>query len=151
MSAAGAERRWQDLIVDHSQFPRHHGSLEKPTHHAEGENPLCGDRVRLYLDVGASGTIDKARFEATGCAISLASASLLATAIQGLKRDQALQLFDQARAMLTTGEAVSGIDDAELEALRLISRFPMRVKCASLCWHTLRQALRGAEGTVSTE
>jgi len=144
-------RLWQDVIVDHSQFPRHHGKPGRISHQAEGENPLCGDRVRLYLEIDPTGTITTARFEATGCAISLASASLLTVAVQGQSRQQAMALFEQARDMMTSGNAVAALASKDIEALRLVSRFPLRVKCASLSWHALRQALSGGEGPVSTE
>lgn len=145
------ERAWQDLIVDHSQFPRHHGAIASASHQAEGENPLCGDRVHIFLNLGNDGNIELAKFEATGCAISLASASILTDAVQGQSPDEALRMFEQARNMLTTGKAEPGTGGSDLEALRLVSRFPMRVKCASLCWHVLREAIVGVGETVTTE
>lgn len=151
MNDTDEARHWQDVIVDHSQFPRHHGRIECPSHRAEGENPLCGDRVRLYLDIDDHGTITEARFEATGCAISLASASLLTASVRGKSREQAMALFEQAHDMITSGNAVAELASDEVEALRLVSRFPLRVKCASLSWHTLREALAGGAGPVSTE
>ena len=151
MNTGQLESAWQDLLVDHSQFPRHHGRLEYSSHEAEGENPLCGDRVRLELDIDDGGHIRAARFTATGCAISLASASIMTDAIQGLRKEQALELFGQVHDMLTTGQTDPGTGNADLDALRLVNRFPLRVKCASLCWHALRQAIEGRPGLVTTE
>lgn len=151
MSTGQFESAWQDLLVDHSQFPRHHGSLDHSSHRAEGENPLCGDRVRLELDIDEGGHINAARFTATGCAISVASASIMTDAIQGLGKAQALELFGQVHHMLTTGHHDSATGQADLDALRLVNRFPLRVKCATLCWHTLRQAIEGRRGLVTTE
>ncbi|NND43920.1 MAG: SUF system NifU family Fe-S cluster assembly protein [Xanthomonadales bacterium] len=145
------QQKWQETLVDHSQFPRRHGRLETATHEASGENPICGDRVRLYLEVDAEQRIRNARFEATGCAISLASASLLATHLVGLDCTQARELFRAVRGVLTGADWPPGLTIGELEALELVQRFPLRVKCASLSWHVLRQALEGGTNSVTTE
>ena len=86
-------QQYSDIIIEHSQFPRHHGKIEKPTHEAQGENPFCGDRIRLQFAVNEHGLIEQAAVECTGCAISTASASLLATHLHGLNLQQAQQLF----------------------------------------------------------
>ena len=151
MEKGTQEQLWQDLIVDHSQFPHRQGRLEAATHSGEGENPLCGDRVRLYLDIDHDDLIRSARFEATGCAISLASASMLADAVEGLGRDQAQSLFERTRALLTGQASDSVVPKGDLQALQLVSRYPLRVKCASLCWHVLNSALSGRSEPVSTE
>ncbi len=150
--AEAQESAWRDVIVDHSQFPRRHGRLQRATHGGEGENPLCGDRVRLDLQVDESGVIRDARFEATGCAISLASASLLASHVVNTDEAGARALFAQVHRLLTGPEAEAGPDlDEELQALQLVRRYPLRVKCATLAWHVLRNALAGINEVVSTE
>lgn len=145
------ERAWQEQIIDHSQFPRRQGRLEQPSHVASGENPLCGDSLRLYLQLDARGVIRDARVEASGCAISTASASLLAAHLPGRSRQQALALFEAVHGVLTGADWPAAAAPGELQALALVRRFPLRVKCASLSWHVLRQALHGGDGTVSTE
>jgi nitrogen fixation protein NifU and related proteins len=145
------EQQWQQTLVDHSQFPRRHGPLESATHQATGENPLCGDRVRLYLELDSGERIREARFEATGCAISTASASLLAAAMAGLTRAEAMGLFEAVHGVLTGSDWPEGVEAGELEALCLVRKFPLRVKCASLSWHALRQALSTGSGNVTTE
>jgi nitrogen fixation NifU-like protein len=150
-SATDSATRWQELIIDHSQFPRRRGCLEHASHQASGENPLCGDRVRLYLEMDEQGLIRDARFEATGCAISLASASMLAAALPGRSRAQALELFSEVHGLLTGAGWRGAQAPGELEALGLVARFPLRVKCATLSWHVLRQALEGGSTTVTTE
>jgi nitrogen fixation NifU-like protein len=145
-------QRYSETIIDHSQFPRHHGSIENPTHQGHGENPFCGDRVRLQFSVNAAGVIERAAFEAVGCAISTASASLLASHLHGLNLAQAEALFEQIRAVITTGP--DGSDDeqlGELAALAFAGRYPSRVKCATLPWHVLKHALTRDDSVATTE
>jgi len=145
-------QRYSDIIIEHSQFPRHHGKLEQATHEGHGENPFCGDRVKLQFSVNADGIIEDAAVESVGCAISIASASLLATHLHGLSLQQAEELFGEVRLAITEGP-----DDAkdeqlgELAALSFAGRYPSRVKCASLPWHVLKHALDGDESVASTE
>ena len=141
-----------DIIIEHSQFPRHHGSIENHTHEGVGENPFCGDRIKLQFHVNAAGIIDQAAVETVGCAISTASASLLATHLHGLNLDQAMVLFDQIRTSITTA-INDGIDEdlGELAALAVAGRFPSRVKCATLAWHVLKHALAEDRTVATTE
>ena len=142
---------WSDVIVDHSQFPRRHGELAAATHCGKGDNPFCGDRIELQLQVDEEGLIRDARFTATGCAISTASASLLVSHIGGLSVGEADRMFHSVRALLT-GAGTPGEESlGELEALQLVKQYPARVKCASLAWHVLHHALAGEEAVATTE
>jgi nitrogen fixation NifU-like protein len=140
---------YRDVIVDHNRSPRNRGRLEAATHHAEGDNPLCGDRLRLDLDVDGD-VIRDLRFDGSGCAISTASASLMGEAVKGKTRAEAAALFAEVHRMLT-GEGGDAARLGKLAALSGVREFPARVKCASLCWHTLNAALAGGGRRVSTE
>ena len=149
-------RRYSEIIIEHSQFPRHHCTIENPSHEANGENPFCGDRIKLQFLVDDAGIIEQAAVECVGCAISTASASLLATHLHGLSLQQAEALFDQIRAMIT-GETVDKNDGdrdeqlGELAALAFAGRYPSRVKCATLPWHVLKHALAQDDSVATTE
>ena len=144
---------YRDVILDHNRRPRNFGALEAADASVEGFNPMCGDRltVRLKMDGEAIADI---RFEGEGCAISTASASLMTEAVKGKTRGEALELFDRVHRMLTD-DAASSEELGKLAALGGVREFPARVKCASLCWHTLATALKspdaGALPAVSTE
>ena len=143
-------QRYSEIIIEHSQFPRHHGKIEEPTHEGHGENPFCGDRIKLQFSVNGSGEIEKAAVESVGCAISTASASLLATHLHGLSLVQAEELFERVRAAITTTADGGGDDElGELAALAMAGRYPSRVKCATLAWHVLKHAL-AEDNTVAT-
>jgi nitrogen fixation NifU-like protein len=145
-------QHYSDIIIEHSQFPRHHGSIKNPTHEGHGENPFCGDRIKLQFSVNDDGVIDQAAVESVGCAISMASASLLASHLHGLDLGQAGQLFDRIRALITSGPDEDGDGElGELEALAFAGRYPSRVKCATLPWHVLKHALEKDESVASTE
>ena len=140
---------YRDVIVDHNRSPRNRGRLPDSTHHAEGDNPLCGDR--LSLDVELEGDVIRdLRFEGSGCAISTASASLMSEAVKGRTRAEAAEIFGAVHRMLT-GEPADAGRLGKLAALAGVRAFPARVKCASLCWHTLNAALAGGRGAVTTE
>jgi nitrogen fixation NifU-like protein len=141
---------YRDVIVDHNRRPRNRGPLPSANHLAEGNNPLCGDQLRVYVDVEHD-LIRDLRFEGTGCAISTASASLMSEAVKGKSRAEAAALFDAVHRMLTGGGDTTGAGLGKLAALAGVREFPARVKCASLCWHTLNAALAGAAQPVSTE
>jgi nitrogen fixation NifU-like protein len=145
-------QRYSEIIIEHSQFPRHHGTIENPTHEGHGENPFCGDRIKLQFSVNDDGVIEQAAVESVGCAISMASASLLATHLHGLSLAQAEKLFDQIRAAITKGPDEDR-DEAlgELAALAFAGRYPSRVKCATLPWHVLKHALAKDDSVASTE
>jgi nitrogen fixation NifU-like protein len=140
---------YRDVIVDHNRHPRNRGRLECPTHHAEGDNPLCGDRLRLDIELDGD-VIRDLRFEGSGCAISTASASLMGEAVKGRTRTEAAALFDAVHRMLT-GAGGDAARLGKLAALAGVAEFPARVKCASLPWHTLNAALAGDQKPVTTE
>ena len=142
---------YRDVIVDHNRNPRNFGKLEPADAHADGHNPLCGDRLTMYVNLDGQ-HIREAKFEGTGCAISVASASLLTEAVKGKSKSDVKELFDDVHALLTQHDA--NVDLAKLGKLAALSgvrEFPARVKCASLCWHTLNAALDRANEPVSTE
>jgi nitrogen fixation NifU-like protein len=134
---------YQEVILDHSRHPRHYGALEGASHQAEGYNPLCGDRVTIYLKLGEDGRVADIRFEGKGCAISQASASMMTEMLKGRTQAEAEALM-QGFLHLVKGEDASDLpeDDRErLEVMGGISAFPMRVKCATLAWHTYKNAV----------
>ena len=143
---------YRDIILDHNRHPRNFGPLEPADASVEGFNPLCGDRLTLRLRLDGERIAD-IRFEGQGCAISTASASLMTEAVKGKTRAQALELFDRVHRLLTE-DGGGGTELGKLEALSGVREYPARVKCASLCWHTLASALRSPGSTgapVSTE
>jgi len=145
-------QRYSEIIIEHSQFPRHHGTIEHPTHEGQGENPFCGDRVKLQFAVSPEGVIEAAAVESVGCAISMASASLLASHLEGLSLSQAQALFEQIRAAILEGPDENRDQElGELAALAFAGRYPSRVKCATLPWHVLKHALAGDPSIASTE
>ena len=133
---------YRDVIVDHNRRPRNFGRLDSATRSAEGDNPLCGDKLHVFIDV-QDDVIRDIRFEGTGCAISTASASLMTEAVKGRKRTEVAELFDSVHRMLTRHDATSHAGLGKLAALAGVREYPARVKCASLCWHTLNAALAG--------
>ena len=147
---------YQELILDHNRRPRNRGALDQPDHAAEGFNPLCGDRVLIEVNV-REGVIDDVRFDGKGCAISTASASLMSEAVKGKTLVAARRLFDQFHEMLTNddggapGDKSYGDGLGKLEAFAGVRRFPTRVKCATLAWHTLTAAIDGDDAIVTTE
>jgi nitrogen fixation NifU-like protein len=141
---------YRDVIIDHNRRPRNFGRLEKADAHAEGFNPLCGDRLDLYVALDGD-RISDLRFEGKGCAISVASASLMTEALKGRTRADAQRYFDAVHALLTRADYTPDMDLGKLAALSGVREFPVRVKCASLCWHTLNAALARQSQPVSTE
>lgn len=145
-------QRYSEIIIEHSQFPRHHGTIEHPTHEGRGENPFCGDRVKLQFAVNPEGIIESAAVESVGCAISMASASLLASHLEGLSLSKAQALFEQIRTAILEGPDEDRDQElGELAALAFAGRYPSRVKCATLAWHVLKHALAGDSSIASTE
>jgi len=144
---------YRDVILDHNRRPRNFGPLEQANALAEGFNPLCGDRLTVRLNL-ADDRIENIRFEGQGCAISTASASLMTEAVKGKTRGEALALFDRVHRLLTD-DAAGAEDLGKLAALSGVREYPARVKCASLCWHTLASALKSPDPhalpAVSTE
>lgn len=142
---------YQEVILDHNRNPRNFGELERPTHQAEGYNPLCGDRYKIYIQV-ADGKIADVRFEGAGCAISKSSASLMTSCLKGQPITEAEQLFENFHGMLkgeTDAEALPG-SACKIAALQGVKEFPTRIKCATLIWHTMKSALEG-EAEVNIE
>ena len=141
---------YRDVIIDHNRNPRNFGRLEPADAHAEGFNPLCGDQLDLYVALDGE-RIRDLRFEGKGCAISVASASLMTEALKGRTRADAQRYFDAVHALLTRTDYAPDMDLGKLAALSGVREFPVRVKCASLCWHTLNAALARQSQPVSTE
>lgn len=150
---------YRELILDHARSPRHFGRLHNATHAAQGINRLCGDKLNLYLCVDGGGRIAAMSFEGSGCAISVASASMLTDAVIGLSVDQAESIFSAVTARLTHGGPDEPGDlDADLErpldkikALDGVREFPSRVKCATLAWHAMHSALQQDAMPATTE
>ena len=142
---------YQELILDHNRKPKNRRKMEDAPH-AEGFNPLCGDRINVYVRLD-EGRIEDVSFDGEGCAISTASASLMTQALKGKTVEEANALFEKFRAMVT-GASGGDVDRDTLGKLAVfqgVCEFPMRVKCATLAWHTLRAAVRGSDETVTTE
>ena len=140
---------YQEVILDHNRRPRNFRTIASPSHHAEGYNPLCGDRLNLYVQVNGD-TISDVSFEGSGCAISKASASLMTDALKGKTVSEANSLFERFHRVVTTPPDQPVEDLGKLSVLAGVREFPVRVKCASLAWHTLKAAL-DREQTTSTE
>ena len=141
---------YRDVILDHNKQPRNFGPLPPPAHSACGHNPLCGDQLTVYATL-AGDVVRELSFEGSGCAISIASASLMTEAVKGKTRAEVARLFGTVHALLTSAGAPAPPELGKLAALSGVREFPVRVKCASLCWHTLNAALAGAPAPVSTE
>jgi len=144
---------YQEVILDHCKKPRNYRMLEGSVHHAEGYNPLCGDRVTIYVKI-EDGRISDVSFQGSGCAISTSSASLLTDAVKGKTLAEADALFQKFHALVTGEGNHPQAEDPALGKLAVFSgvaEFPVRVKCATLAWHTLRSALKGEEKAVTTE
>jgi nitrogen fixation NifU-like protein len=143
---------YQNVILEHNRSPRNYRPLEATDRKAEGHNPLCGDRLTVWVRLGDDGVIQDASFQGSGCAISRASASLMTSAVKGRTREEAEELFGRFHRLVT-----GALDPAEAETLGKlavfsgVSEFPIRVKCASLSWHTLKAALDAPGRLVSTE
>lgn len=143
---------YQSVILDHNRKPRNYGELPGADHRAEGKNPLCGDQVQVEL-VMDDDVIRDVKFTGHGCAISRASASLMTVALKGKKRAEADALFHRFHSLVLGQDKGTGPDLGQLVVFSGVSRFPVRVKCASLAWHTLQAALdrATADEPVSTE
>ena len=142
---------YRELILDHARSPRNFGKLENATHTAEGINPLCGDKLKVYFSIDDRGHISDAKFEGSGCAISVASASLLSDTVIGMQTNDALKFFSTIVQRLSGQSADESIDLGKLIALEGVKEFPSRVKCATLAWHALNSAILEDHETVTTE
>ncbi|RPI26282.1 MAG: SUF system NifU family Fe-S cluster assembly protein [Acidobacteria bacterium] len=144
---------YQEVILDHNKRPRNFGELPGADSRANGNNPLCGDRLTVYLKLDGK-TVTDVRFKGAGCAISTASASLMTEALKGKTVEEIEHLFARFRAMVTGKTSLAEEPAAKLgklEVFRGVSDYPVRVKCATLAWHTMLAALRQSDETVSTE
>lgn len=141
---------YQEIIVDHNRAPRNYGQLSDATHKAEGYNPLCGDKLTVYLKL-EDGIVSAVAFEGSGCAISVASASLMTEQLKGKTEAEAEQMFDQFHKLVAEQDQPVDMQAlGKLAALAGVREYPARVKCATLCWHTLHSALEG-EQIATTE
>lgn len=144
---------YQDVILDHSRSPRNFRELEE-ARSAMGNNPMCGDRFTVYLDLDETGKVADISFLGNGCAISTASASMMTELIKGKSRHEVSDLFDHFHKMCTSevppdGANIDAEDQEKLMVLSGVREYPMRVKCATLAWHTMRAALDGAEAATT--
>ncbi|AFH50600.1 NifU-like protein [Ignavibacterium album JCM 16511] len=144
---------YQQVILDHNKAPRNFRKIENATNYAEGHNPLCGDNVTIYLDIDENNVIKDISFQGSGCAISKASASLMTSMLKGKTVEEAEKLFHKFHDLVTDklGDNISLDEFGKLAVFAGVKEFPARVKCASLAWHTLMNALHGKAESVSTE
>jgi nitrogen fixation NifU-like protein len=142
---------YQDVILDHYKKPRNYRTLDG-ARHIEGHNPLCGDRITIYVQMEGD-VIKDISFQGSGCAISTASASMMTESLKGKTRQAAEMLFNEFRGLLTSADKsqADGTKLGKLEVFEGVREFPLRVKCATLAWHTVHAALEGEETTVTTE
>jgi nitrogen fixation NifU-like protein len=141
---------YREVILDHNRQPRNFGPLESADKVVDGVNPLCGDKMRLYVKLEDDRIADIS-FEATGCAISVASTSLMTERVKGKSIAESLHLYDAVHGMLTDQQTPPTDELGKLAALSGVKEFPSRVKCASLAWHALKAAITGEKENVSTE
>jgi len=140
---------YQELIIDHGTQPRNYHAMSDANYTAEGFNPLCGDKIKLYLLIEHD-IVNKASFEGAGCAISTASASIMTEMLVGKTKQEALDLFTDFKKLITTGDDTC-TNLGKLLALASVKNFPSRIKCATLSWHTLDSAIKNKEAIASTE
>ena len=141
---------YQEVILDHSKAPRNFRELPNANHRAEGYNPLCGDHFTVYLELDGD-SIRDISFQGSGCAISKASASMMTQSLKGKTREEAEKLFEQFHKLVTRGANGSVGELGKLAVFSGVSEFPVRVKCATLAWHTLQAAFEERQQPVSTE
>ncbi|MGI8906670.1 MAG: Fe-S cluster assembly sulfur transfer protein SufU [Candidatus Sumerlaeaceae bacterium] len=151
--SADLRELYQEMILDHGRHPRNFGKPPHSSHTAEGYNPLCGDKCTVYLDVDDNGTVHDAHFSGNGCAISTASASLMTEAVKGKSAEETAAIFERFHDVVTgkTDDEQALEDIGRLAVLAGVSKFPVRIKCATLPWHTLQAALRTSNEIVTTE
>ena len=139
---------YQQLIIDHNQSPRNFHEITDASHHADGQNPLCGDELSVFIKE-KNGAIEEISFIGTGCAISKASASIMTSILKGMSVNEANTLFDKFHILATTGESAE--DLGKLAVLGGVHKYPSRVKCATLAWHTFQGAMNNAQEIIKTE
>ena len=147
---------YQDIILEHGKSPRNFGKCEKYTHQAKGHNPLCGDKVQVYLKLDNDKKVENLTFEGSGCAISMASTSIMTELVKGKSFTEAKDIMSAFLNMIKNNSELQSKNLNEEQKIKLMSlsgvkQFPMRVKCATLSWHTLVSALEGKKKEVNTE
>jgi len=147
---------YQDIILEHGKSPRNFGKCSGYNHEAKGHNPLCGDQVQVYLKLNEKLTVEKLTFEGSGCAISIASTSIMTELVKGKSLEVAKKIIDDFLKMIKSGSEIQTNnlnDDQKVKVMSLsgVKQYPMRVKCATLSWHTLISALEGKNKNVNTE
>ena len=147
---------YQDIILEHGKSPKNFGKCEKYTHEAKGHNPLCGDQVHVYLKLNNEKNVDNVTFEGTGCAISIASTSIMTELVKGKSLEVAKKIVIDFLNMIKNTQEIKSNDLDEDQKIKIMSlsgvkQYPMRVKCATLAWHTLTSAINGKKEEVNTE
>ena len=147
---------YQDIILEHGKSPRNFGKCEKYTHQAKGHNPLCGDQVQVYLKIGNKKKVEDLTFEGSGCAISIASTSIMTELVKGKPIEVTKKLIGDFLNMIKNTQEIKSNeldDDQKIKIMSLsgVKQYPMRVKCATLAWHTLISAIEGKKEEVNTE
>ena len=147
---------YQDIILEHGKSPRNLGKCEGYSHEAKGYNPLCGDKVHVYIKLNSEKKVEGLTFEGEGCAISLASASIMTELVKGKSFDEAMDIMNAFLNMIKNTSEIQSkhLDEdqkTKLMSLSGVKQFPMRVKCATLSWHTLTSAIEGKKEEVNTE
>ncbi len=147
---------YQDIILEHGKSPRNFGKCEGHSHEAKGHNPLCGDQVQVYLKLNNDKKVEELTFEGSGCAISIASTSIMTELVKGKSFDKAKSIVDEFLNMIKSGSEIKTNDLNEDQKTKIMSlsgvkQYPMRVKCATLSWHTLVSAMSGKKKEVNTE
>ena len=147
---------YQDIILEHGKSPRNFGKCEKYTHQAKGHNPLCGDQVHVYLKLNNNKNVENVTFEGTGCAISIASTSIMTELVKGKSLEVAKKIVIDFLNMIKNTQEIKSNDLDEDQKIKIMSlsgvkQYPMRVKCATLAWHTLTSAINGQKEEVNTE
>ena len=147
---------YQDIILEHGKNPRNFGKCDKHTHQAKGHNPLCGDQVQVYLRLNEKKTVEQVTFEGSGCAISIASTSIMTELVKGKNFNVAKNIIDEFLNMIKNGKEIKTKDLTEDQKTKIMSlsgvkQYPMRVKCATLSWHTLISAIEGKKKEANTE
>ena len=147
---------YQDIILEHGKSPKNFGKCEKYTHEAKGHNPLCGDQVHVYLKLNNEKNVDNVTFEGTGCAISIASTSIMTELVKGKSTEVSKRIVMDFLNMIKNTQEIKSKDLDEDQTIKIMSlsgvkQYPMRVKCATLAWHTLISAIKGKKEEVNTE
>ena len=147
---------YQDIILEHGKSPRNFGKCEKYTHHAKGYNPLCGDQVQVYLKLNKEKKVENLSFEGSGCAISIASTSIMTELVKEKSLETAKKIIVDFLNMIKNTQEISSNDLDEDQKIKIMSlsgvkQYPMRVKCATLAWHTLTSAIEGGKKEINTE